>query len=980
MSQQATMKHKTSRVRVASMGRCGIVVQLVFMFLLVFSSAAAGLAGESKNTLKGKVTGTVVDAQTGDPLVGTNVFFEGTMIGTASDLDGNYTITNVPPGSYDLVLSMIGYAKTVVQDVKVEADEIAKYDIALKPEALESDEVVVMAELIRNTESALLKERQKAVAVSDAISAEAISRTGSGDAAEAMTKVTGASLVDNKYVYVRGLGDRYSNTLMNGALLPSADPDRNSVSIDVLPSNFLESIVTVKTFTPDQPGSFTGGSVNIRTTTFPERFKLSFSTSTSYNTQSTLEDGVLTYPGGATDWLGIDDGTREIPAALSSPDVELPDIGSAFTNREKALELDRLSKSFNSVMTPTQRRAPINQSHSFSIGNQTSLFGKALGYFASLNYGRKFSAYDGGTSAQYQLTGKVAEVNELTNLFLLSDSRGSEDVLWGGLANLSLKLDPNHSFHATYSYNRSGESTSRYQVGPLPRDLAPGTFYETRVLRFVERELQSAQLSGEHVFSNLLKARVEWTTSLSKSKQDEPDLRFFSNDFTPVTRGGATDTLYSIAPSNYSRPVRYFRDLEEDVWDSYLNVSIPFKQWSGFKGTFKLGGAFGHKERTFRERRFEYFQSSLRYDGNPETFFSDEKVGIVDSTTRFFNFGNYIVDASQLSNNYDGDQDISAVYGMVDLPLFRRLRLITGVRFESTRMDVASVDSLKERGALSTDDILPSLNLIYNVADNVNLRAAYGRTLARPTFRELAPYASFDFVGDFIFIGNASLKRTLVDNFDLRWEWFPAPGEILAVSGFYKNFDNPIERAIVSNNNQGQFQNVDHARVMGLEFELRKRLGFLHKALDNFQFGGNLTLINSKVDIPEKELLPILELNPDASDERALQGQSPYVLNLDLGYANRDFGTSVNVFYNVFGRRLSEVSLGGTPNVFEQPRGMLDMTLSQRIWRGLSLKFGAKNLLNSSMRKAHTFKGEDFVVGEHKTGRTFTFGTSYNID
>ena len=262
----------------------------------------------------------------------------------------------------------------------------------------------------------------------------------------------------------------------------------------------------------------------------------------------------------------------------------------------------------------------------------------------------------------------------------------------------------------------------------------------------------------------------------------------------------------------------------------------------------------------------------------------------------------------------------------------------------------------------------------------MNIRGAYGRTLARPTFRELAPFASFDFLGDFIFIGNPNLKRTLIDNFDLRLEWFSRPGEIFAVSGFYKNFENPIERAIVSQNNQGQFQNVKNARVMGLEFELRKRLEQIHPLLNNFQIGGNFSLIDSQVDIPQKELLPILAYDPNASRQRQLQGQSPYVLNLDLGYDNSQTGTTVSIFYNLFGKRLSEVSLGGTPNVFEQARGTLDLTLSQRIWKRLTLKASAKNLFDTSIRKAHTFKGQDFVVAEYKSGRTVSFGTTFSID
>jgi len=928
----------------------------------------------------GRIDGKLVDSETGEPLIGANVFLDGTTLGAANDLDGKFTITKIPSGNYTVVISILGYSLQKMMDVEIVAGKSFSLNLAMTPEALESEEVLVTASLLTNTDAALLQRRQKSIAVSDAISAESISRSASGTAADAMEQVTGASIVDGRYIYVRGLGDRYMNTQLNGSILPSSDPNRNTVSMDLFPAKFIDNIVTTKTFTPDKPGNFTGGSVNITTKSFPERFSMSFSSSASFNTRSSLQRG-LSYPGGDSDWLGIDDGTRDIPDALTAPNVVVPNIGEAFTNREKALELDRLSKAFNPVMSVSSKEAPVDQTYAFSVGNQLSLFGKPLGYFVSLSYNRNLSSYDDGVSAQYSLSGRVSEVNELTNLFALRDTKSTDEALWGGLASLSFKPSTNHSFQANFTYNRSGESQARYQTGTMPVNLGPDTRYETRVLKWTERDLRSLQLSGDHYLKSLFNMRVDWASSLTGSKQDEPDLRFFSNDFTTRAREGIETTFYAITISNYPRPARYFRNLDENIWDSYLNLSVPFKQWGGLNSAVKLGGAYGFKDRTFRERRFDYFQSDARYNGNPETFFALENVGIVDSTSsRFFRFGNYIVDATQPSSNYDGEQDVYAGYGMIDLPLFRRLRLITGLRYETTRIDVVSKDPNKEKGDLSTNDILPSVNLVYQIGENMNIRGAYGRTLARPTFRELAPFASFDFLGDFIFIGNPNLERTLVDNFDLRWEWFSRPGEIFAASAFYKNFENPIERAIVSQNNQGQFQNVKNARVIGLEFELRKRLEQIHPVLSNFQLGGNFSLIDSEVDIPQKELQAILAYDPNASRQRPLQGQSPYVLNVDFGYDNSQTGTTISLFYNLFGKRLAEVSLGGTPNVFEQARGTLDLTLSQRIWRSLTLKASAKNLLDTSIRKAHTFKDQDFVVAEYKIGRTFSFGTTLNID
>ncbi|MFQ5640117.1 MAG: TonB-dependent receptor domain-containing protein [bacterium] len=955
-------------------------ILLFVFFVYPFRMMSSLLAN---NLVNGRVVGKLVDAETGEPLIGANVFLEGTMIGAASDLDGNFDIKRVPPGKYTLIVSMIGYAKKKLTDLKVTVYDVNKLVIAVEPEAIVGEEVVVTARLLKNNHAALLKQRQRAAAVSDAISAEEFSRYNFGDAAEAMGHVTGITTVDGKYTYVRGLGDRYSTTRLNGAEIPSANPERRAAQLDLFPTNLLENIVTIKTATPDKPGDFTGGSVDISTKSFPETFTASFSSSYGFNTQTTLRNSFLAYQGGSKDWLGIDDGTRDVPAILKDPNVKIPDVGAAFTDAEKAQLLDQLSKSFSPVMAPNNKQAPVSQSYNFSIGSQFTLFGRPLGVIGSFNYSRDLINYTDGRSGRWQLTSNVEAVNELNDDFLLTDTKGKDDVLWGGLANFTYKIHNNHELGVNYMFSRGGESSARYQSGTFPRDLSENAIYETRALRFIERKMRSLQFRGQHYLKLLSGLRVEWIGSLINSDQDEPDLRFFTNNFTVRERNDVVDTVYSIRPSIYPVPTRYFRTLDEGNKSFNIDLILPFRLWSPQENKFKFGGAFLAKERAFRERRFEFRQDDIRYDGDPENFFSEDKVGILEeeSTAQFFRFGNYVQEASQASSNYNGDQEIVAVYGMFDVPLTRRLRLVGGLRFETTRIDVASQDSTIEQGHLRNADFLPSANLIYQLNHEMNLRFAYGRTLALPTFRELAPYASFDFVGDYVFIGNPKLNRTLINNFDVRWEWFSRPGEIVAVSGFYKGFSNPIERIInpVAANPEIQYRNVSNGVVFGAEFELRKRLDQIHPVLNNFQLGANFTLVHSAVDVAEDELELIRSLDPDAASQRAFMGQSPYVLNLDFAYLNSNTGTSLSLHYNLFGKRLTEVSIGGTPDVFEQPRGILNLNFSQRLRAGFSFKFSAKNLLDSTFEKAHTFKGRKFTVQRHALGRTFSFSTTYNI-
>lgn len=955
--------------------RTTLLLTILLSHLILF---APGVSAQDT----GKIRGKLVDASNGEALIGANVILAGHTLGAATDIDGNFTIDLVPAGTYSLNASMIGYSRKTVTGIVVKAGEVTRINVDLVSEAYEMEEVVVEATLLLNNEVGLLKDRQRATTISDAISAEDISRSGSGDAAAAMTKVTGASVVDGKYVFIRGLGERYTATQLNGAEVPSADPNRRAVQLDIFPSSMLENLVTTKNFTPDKPGNFTGGNVNITTKSYPDRMYFTLSTSTSFNSQSTGNQNFLTSQGGSNDWLGIDDGTRAVPDVFDDPDLVIPDIGFAYTDQEQAMELDRLSKEFNSVMAPTRKTAPVNQGYAMSFGNQTELFGRQLGFLGSLTYSRNYSMYDDGRVARYYLAGHVDQSDELTNHYDLRDQKSTEEVLWGGLANLTYKPADLHEFGINIIYNRSADNTARYLAGSFPRDLTGNAVYETRALHYIERELQTYQLRGKHNFPALGGLQAEWNGSISSNTQDEPDLRYFTNNYTIRDFGEVPDTVYAIRQSIYPIPARYFRALKEDNTSFSLDMTLPFAQWNGLSSSLKFGGASSVKTRMFRERRFDFAQDRARYDGDAEAFFQPENVGILESqsTSGFYRFGNYIKDATQPSSNYDGTQDVYAAYAMVDLPLTKSLRVITGARFENTNIDVGSMDSSLARGTMDNLDILPAASVLYNVYEDMNIRASYGRTLARPTFRELAPYASFNFVNDFTFIGNSGLERTLVENYDARWEWFTRAGEIVAFSGFYKDFTNPIERVFININGEVQYQNVDQARVYGLEFEFRKRLDQIASVLGNFSLGMNATWIVSEVDISDSEMEIIRTINPYAEQTRELQGQSPYLFNFNLSWQHPGFGTAISLYFNSFGERLSAVSMGGTPNVYEQSREMLDLIISQRLFMGFSLKVTAKNLLNDPIEHLHHYKDQKFYYQNYTSGREFSVGFSYTFE
>ncbi len=944
---------------------------IFLLFFLSLENIAAGTQGYG-----GRITGQIVDTETGEFLLGATIQLEDTNIGTFCDLDGTYTFSRVPAGTYDMAVYLMGYSKTIIQSVNVRDGDVTKLDVGLKPEPIMGREVVVKARAIENNEAALLKKRQRSNSVSDAISAEGLSRSGSGDAADAVSKVTGVSVVGGQYVYIRGLGERYSSAHLNGTELPSADPDKKAFQMDILPSNLLENITVIKSFTPDQPGSFSGGIIDVGTKSYPENLTVKFSTSASYNNQANLNGDYLTYQGSDWDWLGFDDGLRDIPDNLKNADI--PDISTAFGDPDNAYRLDALSESFNSVMSPIRKSPPLNQSYSLAVGNMVDFEeNRQLGYLVSFNYNRKHSFYDEGEVGRWRLAGNIEEAQLLGKDFYLSDIKGTDEVLWGGLFTGSYKPNLNHEFGINYIHTQSGESMARYLTGKFyDGNLPEDAVYETRVLKYTERTLNSIQLNGDHQLNSIFGMRAEWKAAYTANTQDEPDLRFFSNHYT-VTED---DTFFTIRPSHYTVPQRYFRNLKEDNLGFDLKLALPFDQWSGLSSKFSFGSYFSAKNRTFRERVFEYQnQNANAYDGDPDDFFSDENCGIIDSSSGYYEFGNYVVDASELRANYNGEEQITAVFGMVELPLNKKLKFVGGIRFETTQIDVVTQDVNYEKGELDDSDLLPSVSLIYRLTDNMNLRTAYGKTLARPTFRELAPFPSWDFANGFFFIGNTNLKRALIDNYDIRWEWFSNPGEILAASVFYKNFENPIERAIKNDNGEIQYQNVDEAVVYGAEFEIRKKLDMFHSSLSNFGWGLNLSLIHSQVDVPEDELIIIRAYDPDASDTRPLQGQSAYILNIDITYNNTESKTLASLTYNVFGERLSEVSLGGTPDIYEQPRPILNFIFHQNIMGNISLKASVKNILDSPVKKIHEFKGGEYIYQKYQTGRSLTLGLSYEL-
>ncbi|MEM6264598.1 MAG: TonB-dependent receptor [Bacteroidota bacterium] len=951
------------------------------LFTCLFLLGVLTIGLKAQGTIRGKVT----DGDLGEPLIGAICKLQaGDQVvgGAYSDLEGAYTI-KAKAGSYTLIISYLSYLDDTLS-ITLGDGEVVFNESLLLPETSANNDLEVVIEAKRDQASTvtLFNQKRNNLNAIDGVSTDLIKRTGDADVAAAMQRITGVTVEGGKYVYVRGLGDRYSKTMLNGAEIPGLDPNRNTVQMDIFPSNLIDNVIVYKTFSPDLPGSFTGGLVDVRTKDFPEKFQMSVSASLGFNTQASLIDDFISYETGGTDFLGFDDGTRAIPDFIQN---ELGNVipDQTFTNEERANQIDQASKSFDTGLDPTQNNSTfLDQNYQVSFGNQHLLGDKTFGYIASLSYRNTYDYYgpglDNGSGfrGNWQNTGSTA--NPATALLAerqLNVTNGQQNVLWGAMSKLSYK-GKKTKLGLMYMHNQSGVTETQLAQGFIFSD-DPNLQYESRILSYLERSLDILQLDGKHQFGDLA---FDWIASGSLAGVNTPDLRFFNNDFVEGPDGSRN---YGFQLNLYAAPFRFFRDMQENQYDVKANFELPITMGEDRKGKIRFGGAANGKFRDFEEIRYEYALGNLapQYNGNPEEFFSDQNLGVLGRDANgVFNYGIFLRDASQARNNYTGFQIINAGYAMAEIPVSNRLRLIGGARLETTTMETESEDIRVDKGEINEVDVLPAASAIFAVNDKMNVRFNYSRTLARPAFREFAPFTYDDFATNIQEICNPELQRTLIDNLDLRWEWFPTTEELFSVSLFYKNFTDPIERiqSVVAANLQFSYQNVASAFIYGAEFELRKNFSFISESLRYLQIGGNLTLLQSEVDQPTQILEVGQRQNPEFETERQLQGQSPFAANVELAYVNPLNGWSASVSYNVFGERIYSVSLR-EPNIYEQPRPLLNTSISKRIGERFSVRVRANNLFNPEYKFIQTYRGQEFLFQRYTVGRSFSLGVTYSI-
>jgi hypothetical protein len=997
------------------------------LHLLLFAACAGMVSAQ------GTISGRVVNASTGDALRDARIFVQDqpSILGV-TDLEGRYVLEGLPVGVHTLRVFKVGFDLKAISEIEVTDGKVTRLDVTLSPfgqaagdeggsatgappaqddfedsgDVFELDALTVTAQEVRSEEAALLSDRQRSPTISDALGSEMLSRLSLGDAAEAMTKVTGASVVDGKYVVIRGLGDRYTNTLLNNVGVPSADPDRRAVQLDQFPSDLLESIVTSKSFTPDQPGSFSGGSVNLKTKSFPEGRFVKLGGKIGYNSNTTGED-LLSVPGGGRDWTGMDDGTRALPnefpdrleltVAQARRDARAGDFSTA-------LELDRLTQLFdNRAFYPSTERADPNFELSFSLGDRWLFQNEGkLGYVVSFKYDRSASHYEDGVVGRYSEgrrsdyeSPEFVDVSRVftpdTSVYNFSSfiengsvppsgdpgfgvTRSAFSVDWGGLAQIAYAPTTAHEITARFFFNQSANDVVKRGVGEAVRSDSGGEFRENIDILYTERSISSTQLEGKSVFPvSGEDLEVDWRIAYSVSTQDQPDYRNLEFKWSYI--------FDDYDPSGVFQN-RYFRDLEDTSLEYATNLTYALSFINERQLEIKVGALRSDGDRTYRGRQFQ-IQNFPLVRNDPATAYAQlqafpNPVGLIsiDETNNTVEFGT-VMRETDSNIDYDGSQEITAGYIMLDIPVTASLRLIGGVRYEETLLETVprpTSNIVPEIGLIDQGEWLPAVSLVQALSENMNLRLSFGRTLARPTYREMAAVRVYEPFTDEFYEGNPDLDQASIDNYDVRWEWFVRPGELIAVSGFYKELTGAIENSFQSGAIQPQ--NIESGEVYGVEFEYRQMLDYWFESLQGLTFGLNFAIIESEVGIPAAELAAIRGLDPEAPDVRPLFGQSSYTFNVDASYFLESLNSTVSVTYNVSGERLDLVTTGPLPDVYEQPAGALTLVVSTILRGGWSAKLTLDNLLDPTFEKTLTHEGQEFLYESYRTGRTVSLSVS----
>ena len=921
--------------------------------LAILSAAFLPALAQEAATLQGRV----LDGATGQPLIGAQITLRGTELGTVTDIDGRYRLA-LAPGTYDLSVTYLGYNDKVVTGIAVADARPNFQDISLQPAAVDAEAIAVVISAAEERGSVIgaLAHQRHATQVVNGVSAEEIARTPASTAADAVTRVSSASIVDGRYVYVRGLGERYSQAQLDGSTLPTPEPEKRVLPLDIFPASMIESLFTIKSYTADLPGDFAGGLVDIQTKDIPDARFFSVTTGVGYSTN--LSDlAPPAYHGGGLDWLGFDDGTRGLPDGFPE---RIP-VGA--TNEDLARLHTRFEGDFRGF-TDSPGLDGVNKSFGLSLGDRLGWFDREGGYLLSLSFSNSANSREQEEFFPSQEAGRFQ--------YDFDTRIGQREATLGVIGGWAVDPTPTSRISLKTIYTHSGEDEARFVSGPF--DQSTSGFARITRFQFVERSLVSTKATFQHKTGLLGDAKVEWDGSYALALRDEPDTRTTSF----VSNSADDERFYFNEAGNNSR---FFSDLTDHLAQGGVRLTTQLDLF-GRAATVDAGLRAGWRARDFAARRFAYegARPGSRELPADELFTSDQ---IAAGNIRF-------LETTEPNDRYDAEELSSAAFASVGMGLSERLRFTAGLRVEQSRTEVNSFDPrtgslLTALSAdLSTVEPLPSLTLQWQASKRHAVRAAVSRTIVRPQFRELAPFRYDSYQESTL--GNPFLENGSIVNADLRWSLFPSLGEVISVGAFYKRFADPIEivRIPTSGTNVGTPEpyNAPRAQTYGVEIELRHDLG-RWTPLEGLSVSANATLADSRVDQDEPVEVyfggsassgPEL-LSPEVftNSERPLYGQSPYLVNAALAWG--DGVTEAALLYNGVGERLAEVGTNGYDDIYEQTRHTIDATVERAVVSGVRLKLGLKNLTDAP----YEFRLGGDTTRKYEVGREVSLKLSYSF-
>ena len=797
-------------------------------------------------------------------------------------------------------------------------------------------------------------EKRNTDAVANVVNSEEFTRTGDANIAESLKRVAGVSTVGGKYVYVRGLGERYSTTLLNGAILPSPEPINRVVPMDLFPTATLDSVLVQKTYSARFPSEFGGGVLQMRTKKATDEFFFNVTASTGFVQNVAFQDG-LHMEGGDTDWLGVDDGWRDKSPELQAATANNQELRkySPFSGVGIPQEqLDEVGRSFNNQYTPRIKELPPNASFTVSSGNHFDVAdtGAKVNYLAAINYSNSWDTDIVERNSWVPGTKGLMHFDGLTWM-------GTEhSVDTSGMFTTGIDFNFNHNIRLTSVLLRKTDNLIGRATGFVEDSLD----VELNESRWIERELVSNQLQGDHFFPDLRELTINWRISTIAAARDAPDERIYRRDNGEFS-------------SRVDGNLRNWSTLDDKVNDFGLDLSMVF--YNGPAGSIitpRVGYMHVDKKRQSEIRRFGFAFSGAKANDVSLLLKPLEEILVPENIVQN---GFTIREITRPTDNYQAENEMDAFYGEVEANFDDRFRITIGGRQENFRQLVDTFDLFRpgvgSRASQDTNNLLPALSLTYILGEH-QFRFGYSQTVSRPDFRELSPAAFTNPLNGRDIIGNPDLKITELENFDLRWEWYFGYSDYASIGLFYKEFENPIEASIIgSTQRAGTYINAEAAENSGIEMEFYKRLDFLGTDFlnglgEDIYIQANASLIDSDVTIARKDLGVL------TSSSRPLQGQSEYLFNLQIGYEPID-GTTATLLYHRYGERIYEVGIETAPDLVEQPFGEMNFLFIRPLTDDINMTVKARNLTNE--RNEITQNG--YVNFGYKRGREFSFQIDY---